>query len=215
MNIQSREIIGNKFGTLTAIRPTGEKDNRGKNLWLARCDCGNEVTRPTAELKRASCCGQKCPFRPIGNKTHNLSASPTYFTWKGMIQRCTNLKDPSYQRYGGAGIKVCQRWLLFENFLSDMGERPEGTTLDRKNSKGNYEPSNCRWATQAEQATNKRSNKRYEFQGERLTIPEWAKLYRMNEATLQARVGRHGWTIEKALTAPIKPRGARSWQPSV
>lgn len=86
----------------------------------------------------------------------NGQQSPTYNTWRGMIARCTNPNQPNYERYGARGIKVCKRWRRFENFLSDMGERPAGLTLDRLRVNGDYKPSNCKWATLQEQEANKR-----------------------------------------------------------
>ena len=148
-------------------------------------------------------------------KHHGMSSSPTYYTWKGMVQRCHNPKDPSFARYGALGIRVCERWKVFANFLADMGERPAGTTLDRRDVKGNYEPSNCRWASREVQSNNKRNTKRFEYQGESLTIAQWANRYGINPITLETRLNRHNWPIEKALTKPIKPRGARTWQPSL
>ena len=98
-----------------------------------------------------------------GNKarlTHGMTGTPTYNSWFGMIQRCTNPKQPTFKDYGGRGVTICHRWLRFENFLADMGIRPEGKTLDRKNNAGGYEPSNCRWATHKEQCENRRARGR-------------------------------------------------------
>jgi hypothetical protein len=97
--------------------------------------------------------GKNNPAYKHGHTTGKFSA--TYHSWASMIQRCTNPKRFYYHRYGGRGITVCKRWAKFENFLKDMGERPEGTTLDRKNNDGNYTPANCRWATKEQQASNK------------------------------------------------------------
>ena len=87
------------------------------------------------------------------------SRSPTYGTWANMLQRCLNPKNPRWSDYGGRGIKVCEQWVTFATFLADMGERPEGKTLDRKSPDGNYEPGNCRWATPLEQRANWRAKR--------------------------------------------------------
>lgn len=97
-----------------------------------------------------------------GNASHGHASyrnrSPTYQSWAAIIQRCNNPKSTSYPHYGARGITVCERWLKFENFLADMGERPEGTTIDREDGSGNYEPGNCRWATKEQQSANRTVN---------------------------------------------------------
>jgi len=109
-----------------------------------------------------------------------------------------------YENYGGRGIKVCERWKSFDNFVADMGIRPDGYSIDRINNDGDYEPSNCRWATTAQQLNNRRNNRVLELNGERKTIAEWSEQLGVRWDTIRCRVDRYGWTIEKALTTPVK-----------
>ena len=121
-----------------------------------------------------------------------------------MIRRCENPKAKNFPRYGGRGITVCERWRTsFEAFLSDMGSRPEGKTLDRIDNEGNYEPSNCRWATASEQQRNMRSNQWVEFNGERMIVTDWARRLGISHGTLRHRLAR-GWSVELAFTTPVK-----------
>lgn len=155
-------ITGERFGRLVVI---GRAKNRaGRTMWNCRCDCGETaIVRGSALTtgNTASCgCGVKDAMSRTGklNRTHGQSRTPEYRAWARMIHRCYHSGDIKYPLYGGRGIRVCDRWLnSFETFASDMGPRPSsGHSLDRKNSDGMYEPSNCRWATLSEQNKNRR-----------------------------------------------------------
>ena len=139
------------------------------------------------------------------NIKHGKCFTPTYCSWNEMKRRCRDAHRHTHGRYGGRGIKVCRRWLYsFSNFLADMGERPPGTTLDRKDNNGNYTPENCRWATQREQHGNKCSNRRIRFCGRTMILADWARELGINPATLWWRLARY--PVKVALT----PRGKNS-----
>jgi hypothetical protein len=128
---------------------------------------------------------------------------PVYTSWRNMIQRCTNPRDLQFRNYGGRGIRVCEAWRLdFVAFLRDMGARPPGTSLDRIDNEGNYEPGNCRWATRQEQQANKRNTRRLTFQGQTLPVAAWARRFGIPSDTLAWRLGRGGWSAARAL-APV------------
>lgn len=169
-------LAGCMFGSLLVIKFAGYKQYGKRKLtaWLCKCSCGKETVVVGQMLRNGntSSCGCSFWIRPRSNnsittatKKHHTHArkgkrSPTYISWQAMLTRCRNSKHKNWFCYGGRGIKVCDRWLnSFENFLIDMGERLPGMTLDRIDVNGNYEPSNCRWATHANQQENKRLRK--------------------------------------------------------
>jgi len=126
-----------------------------------------------------------------------------------MRSRCNNPKNKGYCNYGGRGIIVCARWVSFETFFTDMGERPSPKhSIDRIDNDGNYEPSNCRWATKTQQARNRRSNTLITWQGQRLSRAEWAEKTGIGESTIKMRL-RSGWPIELALTVAPDSVGNR------
>lgn len=157
-----KNITQQRFGRLIALLPQG-KDNHGMYRWLCQCDCGREKVVRSSDLiqGKTKSCGcfhdeaiAKRAFRHGHSKGAHSKGTKTYSTWMAMRDRCRYPNYKDYKYYGGKGIKVCERWNSFENFLTDMGERPEGLTLDRIDSNGDYEPGNCRWATWAEQRAN-------------------------------------------------------------
>lgn len=165
-NNQFRDLTGQQFGRLTAQWPAGRTP--GAVHWLCLCICGAMRIVRAQSLLRGS--ARSCFCLQRENRTKLIKEftkhgharlhahSPEFRTWRGMIQRCTNPQRQSFKYYGGRGIKVCERWQKFENFLADMGLRPTAThSIDRfPNNDGNYEPGNCRWATRSEQQLNKR-----------------------------------------------------------
>lgn len=133
--------------------------------------------------------------------THSMSRTNTYAVWRSMLSRCANPCAKDYPRYGGRGIAVCDRWRSFESFLADMGVKPDGMTLDRKDGARGYEPDNCRWATPTEQARNTRQNVLVTHSGVTASVAEWAERVGLERKTLQYRI-RAGWDTARALTTP-------------
>lgn len=139
-----------------------------------------------------------------GHGSRVKGISPTYNSWRAMIERCSNENNKAYRHYGGRGIKVCVRWRQFANFLKDMGERPSGHTLGRKNNDGGYKPSNCRWETIAQQKTNSRQNLLLTVGGTTQSVIQWQRqLGFPNRDFIYRRVYR-GWSHERAIFQPKK-----------
>lgn len=139
--------------------------------------------------------------------------TPTYNTWAQMHQRCEDKLHTHYANYGGRGIKVCARWRKYENFLADMGERPAGHSLDRyPDNNGNYEPSNCRWATQKQQARNRRGLRIVQFNGESMCLAEVLERTGLSRNALVSRLDR-GLSVDAAVreASQRKERSARLW----
>jgi hypothetical protein len=167
------------------------------------------------QMNQCSNCGLRCSVKAIrcmacSNKhkstTHGLSTSYTYRSWICMMGRCYCQSSASFQFYGGRGIQVCDRWHKYEDFLSDMGERPRGSTLDRRDNSIGYNKFNCRWVDNREQNKNKRSSVFLTVDGETKNACVWARQFGITRSLLSYRI-RSGWSVEDAIkTQP----GARS-----
>ncbi len=157
------DLVGQKFGRLV-VGSFSHKGNDRHSYWLTKCDCGNIITVHGSALKTGntkSCGCLKKEIVSTCNLRHGMSETQTYRSWQSMKKRCLSVNCKDYKHYGGRGISICDRWLnSFENFLEDMGEKPEGLTLERKNNNGNYELSNFKWATRKEQANNRGRDKK-------------------------------------------------------
>lgn len=176
-----KDFTGVRFGRLTAIRWVSSRPTR----WLCRCDCGNEKAINVEVLKKgkAQSCG--CLRSEVLAKLrhrHGFCASRSegernpkriYSVWCAMLRRCNNPHCRDYPNYGGRGIKVCDRWMEFTNFLADMGETEKGLTLDRIEVDGNYEPGNCRWVSRKDQCRNMRRNRHLTAFGKTMLRVDW------------------------------------------
>ena len=162
------DLTNQVFNRLKVLNRDLSRTGAGKQCyWYCLCSCGNTTIVDSWSLRknRTKSCGclqeENRYTRNLTNITkHGMYNTRTYHTWEGMKQRCSNPAYPNYKYYGALGISVCPEWMNFKQFLKDMGERPKGKSLDRIDPFGNYEPSNCRWATPTEQANNKRSSRR-------------------------------------------------------
>ena len=212
-------LVGEKFYRLTVI---GRAPNRGtglrsKSQWECLCECGNTCVVLGYVLKSGNTKSCGCWKKEVGringkklNFRHGMTNTRVHMTWASMIQRCTDPAHKSYSHYGGRGIHVCERWMKFENFLEDMGDRPAGTTLDRyPDVNGNYEPGNCRWATPTEQANNRRDNFKIEAFGKALTDRGWHRVTGLSMATIIYRLAK-GMSPDEALATPPRKNGSKA-----
>jgi hypothetical protein len=199
-----------KYGLLKPIELSYIK-GKYEQFWLFKCDCGNLKVSRLYDVKRGkiNSCGcihkKQLAERNKANAKHGYFGTPIYNSWSGIIERCYNPKSGNYNMYGAKGITMCERWRSsFENFLEDMGERPQGTSIDRIDVYGNYCPENCRWVDAKTQARNRTNNVRYEYDGKNLTLAEWSEITGIKADTMHSRIRKQGWSIEDALTRKVK-----------
>jgi hypothetical protein len=184
-----KNILGNKYSRLLVIDYV-EITKQGA-VWKCKCDCGNikNITSRDLVTNNTKSCG--CYLNEMMGKqsikhgeTRKTNFTGTYKSWRSMKARCTNPNIKEYKNYGGRGIKFCERWNGYENFLKDMGERPKGYSLERKDPNGNYEPENCCWIPFNQQSRNTRKTVWVVLNGEKMIQADAAKILNRNPATI-------------------------------
>lgn len=194
--------IGSKFGKLIVIESSIpiQDGNQRTLASKCQCECGNVIVMRNYVLRRPRTRSCGCT-RKHGAARRGANQMRTYALWRNMITRCR--REPRY-----ANVSICEAWATsFENFLADMGECPDGLSLDRINNNGNYEPGNCRWADATTQNNNKRSNRKITFNGETRTVQEWMRYHGLDSTTFYRRL-KLGWTEEMAAATPKRGKTA-------
>lgn len=227
------DISGHVSGRLTAISLVTTPGKRPGAYWNCECQCGTKIVVFGASLRRGTTKSCGCLLREhmasLGksHRKHGKSGTKSYRTWAGIITRCHNPNCDEYHNYGGRGIAVCQGWRLSSSkFFLDMGEPPtEKHSIDRIENDRGYDcghcedcrsrnaTQNCRWSTPQEQSRNRRNSRIVTFNGQSLTISEWAEKLTIPSAVLYKRIAIHGWTIDRAMTQPLKKQPKRTKNP--
>lgn len=211
---------GDRFGRLTitqeiedGVHPSGQRYRKVECV----CECGHIFGYSLHSLRKGNtqscgCLKQSVDHARFLTHGHSKTESKAYKSWRAMNARCCRPSHKNYERYGGRGIKICDRWADkngFTNFLFDMGEPPEKFSLDRIDNDGNYEPANCRWASQLTQARNSSKVKKLTFRGVSRCLSEWAEITGISSSTIWQRIYSRGWSIEETLTTPPILKGTR------
>lgn len=201
------DLSGQKFGKLTAVKSVGIRSR--SILWECQCECGKTklVTCTRLRSGTAKSCGCES-LASHRHRTHGCTGTATYRAWTNIKKRCYNPKWPAWHRYGGRGISMCERWNnSYAAFLADMGECPKGLGIDRTDNDGNYEPGNCEWVTQSRNCRNRNNSGFLTFNGQRKSAMDWAEEVGISSKNITRRIV-WGWSVERALTEPVKKRKA-------
>ncbi len=194
-----KDITGQRFNKLTVIKRFEGKlnviDTNNAAYWLCMCDCGSTSVVMGRNLRSGHTKSCGC----LTTETHGCGTHPLMPTWRHMIKRCYDHDNEHYKNYGGRGIRVCDRWLNDpNNFINDMGERPERMTLDRIDNDGDYTPENCKWSTRTEQTRNRRNTKTITYKGETKPLAEWCEKLGIPYQKVYQRLW-DGWSIDQAF----------------
>ena len=201
------DLTGIRFGFLTVSTRAGKANRHA--IWHCLCDCGQRTVGRADRLLngRHKACNIN-GHRAGGEKRHEyrMGDLPEYRVWCGMRERCRDPKHHHWKNYGGRGIRVCVRWdVSFEAFLSDMGPRPPGGTIERKNVNGNYEPDNCRWASMREQSRNKRTSRFVIYNDRKVLLVDLAEELGLKYMVLVGRLNA-GWSLADAIAKPVRAK---------
>lgn len=195
------DLTGEKIGKLTVLK---ESERRGgSRVWLCVCECGNttEVRQGKLRGKETKSCG--C-LRNKDKITHGKTDSKEYYAWKNMLNRCNRPMTRGYKHYGGRGIKVCERWNDFNKFIKDMGDKPSNKhSIERKDTNGNYEPSNCLWADIKAQSRNKRTTRMVYYKGDNLPLITVCEREGVPYKRVWHRYMKQGLTLEQSLSKKL------------
>jgi len=177
---------------------------KGRRRWFCICDCGTNITVTGQDLRSGhtkSCGCYKLELMRVSNLQHGMTKTKTHNIWNEILRRCLNPSSQAFKNYGGRGIRVCDRWLIFVNFLTDMGECPQGDySIERIDVNGNYEPGNCIWLPRRQQLLNTRRNRRVTIAGETKPLILWCQQFNCRYKLVYDRITKLGWTPERALT---------------
>ena len=199
--------VGQKYGRLTVISFDGIYSTNRKYVyykkWLCRCECGNICSVLDSCLKNGHTRSCGCYSRDLTiarSTTHGKNKTRTHRIWNAMKERCSKESQYGYKNYGGRGIKICSRWLnSFENFFTDMGECPDGYSLERIDVNGDYCPENCKWIPMRDQSLNTRRTKYIPYKGEMKSVSYVAREIGMPYHTLYGRIFNYGFSVEEAI----------------
>ena len=189
-----KDLTGSKFNFLKVLGYLGD------GTWHCKCDCGNYIEAKTSRIKtgHTRSCGH---IKKDNAKKHGLSYSKEYASWSSMKSRCQNENNPSYCRYGGRGISVSKEWSeSFSVFHKDMGECPNGYSLERKDNNKGYNKNNCKWASSKDQALNRRSSLIINYRGESKPLKTWCEELKLNYGKVYMRLTKLKWSVERALS---------------
>lgn len=200
-----RDLEGRQFGNLTILGYVG-KTKHGNAQWLAKCECGKQITASSGHLLKShtkSCGCLRIGPQIIHGESQGGKHSREYRAYRGAKRRCNNPNSKDFTNYGGRGIQF--RFTSFEQFLAEIGRRPRKSySLDRIDNNGHYEPGNVRWAAPKTQGRNQRTNRMITFQGQTRCLSEWSEMLGIHQSTMFKRLYYSCWSVEKALTHPVR-----------